>query len=176
MDDKMPRAVSAPRSKGALAKPETGSNQALTAPAATSPLALNGLADQLGLTPEQLAFLQFLKAQKPPTQAPTVPANPFFGAPIVPNAAALAATAVAAPVQVTSSPVVVDTTATVVETKTLRIQFGAKPTYTTLYSTKVVPTRMTSYVTMSIAVAPTAAAPIANPFFNPAAFPLAYLG
>lgn len=176
MDDKVPKAISSPRSKGAL-RPDQGvekGSQAL-APAATQPHALNGLADQLGLTPEQLAFLQFLKAQKQPTQPPTVPTN-FFGAPLLPNAAALAVSAAVHPVQVTSSPVVVDTTATVVETKTLRIQFGAKPTYTTLYSTKIVPTRMTSYVTMSVAVAPTAAAPLANPFFNPAAFNLAYLG
>lgn len=175
MDDKIPKAVSAPRSKGSLGKPEA---DRAVAPgvAATSPLGLNGLADQLGLTPEQLAFLQFLKAQKPPTQQPTIPQN-FFGGPL-PNAAAFAAASAvaAAPIQVTSSPVVIDTTTTVIESKTLRIQFGAKPTYTTLYSTKVVPTRMTSYVTMSIAVQPTAAPPLGNPFFNPAAFPLAYLG
>jgi len=174
----MPK-ITAPRSKGAIVKSE---GEKINTPASGPPnnpaLGLNGLADQLGLTAEQLAFLQFLKAQKQPTQAtvPTVPNN-FFAQQqqFVPNPVALQGSA-APQLQLTSSPVVVDTTTTVIESKTLRIQFGAKPTYTTLYSTKIVPTRMTSYVTMSVAVAPTAAAPIGNPYFNPAAFPLAYLG
>ncbi|CAL8081364.1 unnamed protein product [Orchesella dallaii] len=172
MDDKIPK-ISPPRSKGAIARPESEKPaQSALGPPSNAALGLNGLADQLGLTAEQLAFLQFLKAQKQPTQAPTLPNN-FFAQQLVPNAVPGSAAPL---LQLTSSPVVVDTTTTIVESKTLRIQFGAKPTYTTLYSTKIVPTRMTSYVTMSVAVAPTAAAPIANPFFNPAAFPLAYLG
>ncbi|ODN01352.1 hypothetical protein Ocin01_05324 [Orchesella cincta] len=172
MDDKIPK-ITAPRSKGAIARP--GEKIPASGPPNNAALGLNGLADQLGLTAEQLAFLQFLKAQKQPTQqAPTLPNN-FFAQQLVPNPVPLTGSA-PPQLQITSSPVVVDTTTTIVESKTLRIQFGAKPTYTTLYSTKIVPTRMTSYVTMSVAVAPTAAAPLANPFFNPAAFPLAYLG
>lgn len=76
--------------------------------------------------------------------------------------------------QTITSPVVQQTIVTQTESKVLKLTFGAKTAYTTLYSTQVVPTLQTMYVTTSIAVQPTA-----NPFqgFFPQPYnPFAYLG
>ncbi|XP_071055827.1 uncharacterized protein [Onthophagus taurus] len=60
---------------------------------------------------------------------------------------------------VTSSPVVQSTTVTATESKVLKLTFGAKTAYTTIFSTKLVPTLLTTYMTASVPVQPTAAFP-----------------
>ncbi|KAJ9582003.1 hypothetical protein L9F63_003693, partial [Diploptera punctata] len=60
--------------------------------------------------------------------------------------------------QITSTPVVTQTVVTETNSKVLKLTFGAKTAYTTLLSTKVVPTLLTTYVTQSIPVQPTAPA------------------
>lgn len=76
--------------------------------------------------------------------------------------------------QTITTPVVQQTIVTQTESKVLKLTFGAKTAYTTLYSTQVVPTLQTMYVTTSVPVQPTA-----NPFqgfYPPAYNPFAYLG
>jgi len=138
------------------------------------------------LTPEQLAFLQYFNQAGgrggffPPTYPRGYP--PFYQQPqqLQTSESGAHIPHPQLPLQqhhqqhqqqaIISSPVVYDTTATITETKTLRILFGAKPTHTTLYSTKIVPTRLTSYVMAS--VQPTAV----NSLFNAPPFPFSYLG
>ncbi|XP_069696837.1 uncharacterized protein [Periplaneta americana] len=69
---------------------------------------------------------------------------------------------------VTSTPVVTQTVVTETDSKVLKLTFGAKTAYTTLLSTKVVPTVLTTYVTASVPVQPTAPA---FPGYFPAAYP-----
>lgn len=73
---------------------------------------------------------------------------------------------------VTSSPVVQSTVVTQTNSKVLKLTFGAKTAYTTVFSTTVVPTVLTTYMTASVPVAPTAAAPF--PGYYPAPFPGGY--
>ncbi|XP_073814053.1 uncharacterized protein isoform X2 [Musca autumnalis] len=76
--------------------------------------------------------------------------------------------------QTITTPVVQQTIVTQTQSKILKLTFGAKTAYTTLYSTQVVPTQQTTYVTTSVPVQPTA-----NPFpgyFPPGYNPFAYLG
>lgn len=76
--------------------------------------------------------------------------------------------------QTITSPIVQQTIVTQTESKVLKLTFGAKTAYTTLYSTQVVPTIQTMYVTTSVPVQPSA-----NPFqgFFPQPYnPFAYLG
>ncbi|GBP74491.1 hypothetical protein EVAR_61977_1, partial [Eumeta japonica] len=61
--------------------------------------------------------------------------------------------------QLTSTPVVVNTQVTATDSQILKLTFGAKTVFTTLYETKVVPTVLTSYVTQSVPVQPSAAFP-----------------
>lgn len=69
---------------------------------------------------------------------------------------------------VTSTPVVTQTIVTQTDSKVLKLTFGAKTAYTTITSTRVVPTILTTYVTASVPVVqPTAA----FPGFFPAPFP-----
>lgn len=68
---------------------------------------------------------------------------------------------------VTSSPVVQNTIITATDSKILKLTFGAKTAYTTIFSTKLVPTVVTSYMTTSVPVQPTAA----FPGFFPAPYP-----
>ncbi|KAJ0179493.1 hypothetical protein K1T71_005205 [Dendrolimus kikuchii] len=75
---------------------------------------------------------------------------------------------------VTSTPVVVNTEVTATDSQILKLTFGAKTVYTTLFSTKVVPTVLTSYVTSSVPVQPSAAG---FPGYFPAPFaPFPYVG
>ncbi|KAI4462449.1 hypothetical protein MML48_4g00018608 [Holotrichia oblita] len=60
---------------------------------------------------------------------------------------------------VTSSPIVQNTVVTETESKILKLTFGAKTAYTTIFSTKVVPTVLTTYMTASVPVQATAAFP-----------------
>lgn len=60
--------------------------------------------------------------------------------------------------QITSTPVVTQTIVTATESKVLKLTFGAKTAYTTLFSTRVVPTQLTTYITQSVPVQQTAAA------------------
>ncbi|GJQ83927.1 hypothetical protein Trydic_g8667 [Trypoxylus dichotomus] len=60
---------------------------------------------------------------------------------------------------VTSSPIVQNTVITETQSKVLKLTFGAKTAYTTIFSTKVVPTVLTTYMTASVPVAATAAFP-----------------
>ncbi|XP_063227922.1 uncharacterized protein LOC134533986 [Bacillus rossius redtenbacheri] len=69
---------------------------------------------------------------------------------------------------VTSTPVVTQTVVTATDSKVLKLTFGAKTAYTTIFSTKVVPTVITTYVTTSIPVQPTAPA---FPGYFPAPYP-----
>ncbi|KAK0084306.1 hypothetical protein PV325_007301 [Microctonus aethiopoides] len=59
---------------------------------------------------------------------------------------------------ITSAPIVTQTMATVYDSRILKLTFGAKTAYTTLFSSKVVPTDITTYVTTTVAVQPTVAA------------------
>ncbi|XP_044749451.1 uncharacterized protein LOC123310122 isoform X2 [Coccinella septempunctata] len=90
-------------------------------------------------------------------QFPQAPLNPLF--PPVPQAQIQ--------FTVTSSPVVQTTTVTETRSKVLKITFGAKTAYTTVLSSTVVPTVLTTYVTSSVPVQPTAA----FPGFFPAPYP-----
>lgn len=75
--------------------------------------------------------------------------------------------------QVTSTPVVVNTEVIATESKVLKLTFGAKTVFTTLYNTKVVPTALTSYITQSVPVQPSAG----FPGYFPAPFaPFPYVG
>lgn len=69
---------------------------------------------------------------------------------------------------ITSSPILQTTTVTETRSKVLKITFGAKTAYTTVLSSTVVPTVLTTFVTSSVAVQPTAAA---FPGFFPAPYP-----
>jgi hypothetical protein len=69
---------------------------------------------------------------------------------------------------ITSTPVVTQTVVTETDSKILKLTFGAKTAYTTLLSTKVVPTVLTTYVTASIPVQPSAPA---FPGYFPAPYP-----
>jgi hypothetical protein len=156
MDEKYPRALPTP----------TKSTKTLVPKGRAAAEA--GLPDFSNLTSEQLAFLRYFsgvggQAQHPQQGLPMQNPNPFFPSPHLPS--------LQPQFQLTSSPVVIDTVTTIVETKTLRIQFGSKPTQTTLYSTRVVPTKVTSYLTASLP----ATAAIQN-FFPQAPYPLAFLG
>ncbi|XP_073994663.1 uncharacterized protein isoform X2 [Rhodnius prolixus] len=72
---------------------------------------------------------------------------------------------------VTSSPIVQQTIITQTDSKVLKLTFGAKTAYTTLYSTRVLPTLVTTYVTSQLPVQPTIPAfPQFFPPFNPFSF------
>lgn len=75
--------------------------------------------------------------------------------------------------QLTSTPVVLNTEVTATDSQVLKLTFGAKTVYTTLYTTKVVPTVLTSYVTSSVPVQASAG----YPGYFPAPFaPFPYVG
>ncbi|KAL3265497.1 hypothetical protein HHI36_009701 [Cryptolaemus montrouzieri] len=88
-------------------------------------------------------------ALPPALQFPQAPVNPLF--PPVPQPQPQ--------FSVTSSPVVQSTIVTQTTSKVLKLTFGAKTAYTTVLSTTVVPTVLTTYVTASVPVQPTAAFP-----------------
>lgn len=88
---------------------------------------------------------------------PILPPNPLF--PQLPNQQ----------FQITSTPIVTQAIVTATDSKVLKLTFGAKTAYTTLYSTRVVPTLVTTYLTASVPfVQPTAAA---FPGYFPAPYP-----
>lgn len=58
--------------------------------------------------------------------------------------------------QIQSTPVVQQQIVTQTDSKILKIHFGARTAYTTIFNTRVIPTMVTSYVTQSIAVQPSA--------------------
>lgn len=87
----------------------------------------------------------------PPHQMPAVPLFP----PLQPQ------------FTVTTAPLVQQTVATVSDSRILKLTFGAKTAYTTLYSTRLVPTEVTAYVTSTIALQQPAVAP-GYPGFYPA--------
>lgn len=68
----------------------------------------------------------------------------------------------------TSTPVVTQTVVTETDSKVLKLTFGAKTAYTTLLSTKVIPTVLTTYVTASVPLQPSAPA---FPGYFPAPYP-----
>lgn len=74
----------------------------------------------------------------------------------------------AAQYSVTSTPVVTQTIVTQIESKVLKLTFGAKTAYTTITSTRVVPTVLTTFVTASVPVVQQTAA---FPGYFPGAFP-----
>lgn len=61
--------------------------------------------------------------------------------------------------QLQSTPIITQLMLTQTNSKVLKLTFGAKTAYTTLFSTTVVPTQLTTYLTQSVAVQPTAAFP-----------------
>jgi hypothetical protein len=69
---------------------------------------------------------------------------------------------------ITSTPVVTQTVVTETNSKVLKLTFGAKTAYTTLLSTRLVPTVLTTYVTASVPVQPSAPA---FPGYFPAPYP-----
>ncbi|XP_072747385.1 uncharacterized protein [Anoplolepis gracilipes] len=71
---------------------------------------------------------------------------------------------------VTSAPLVTQTLATISDSRVLKLTFGAKTAYTTLFSTRVVPTELTTYVTNTVPVQPTIPA---YPGYYPAPVPYA---
>lgn len=74
---------------------------------------------------------------------------------------------------ITSTPVVMNTEVVATDSQVLKLTFGAKTVYTTLFTTKVVPTVLTSYVTSSVPVQPSAG----YPGYFPAPFaPFPYVG
>lgn len=73
--------------------------------------------------------------------------------------------------QIVSTPVVTNAMVTQTNSKVLKLTFGAKTAYTTLFSTQVVPTLLTTYITNS--VQPTAAA---FPGYFPAPYGFPYVG
>ncbi|KAH9641864.1 hypothetical protein HF086_011614 [Spodoptera exigua] len=77
---------------------------------------------------------------------------------------------------VISTPVVVNTEVTATNSQVLKLTFGAKTVYTTLFTTQVVPTVLTSYVTSSIPVQPTAAPPGFPGYYQPPFAPFPYVG
>ncbi|CAG2053507.1 unnamed protein product [Timema podura] len=68
----------------------------------------------------------------------------------------------------TSTPIVTQTLVTETSSKVLKLTFGAKTAYTTLFSTKVIPTLLTTYLTTSVPVQPTAPS---FPGYFPAPYP-----
>ncbi|KAK9873033.1 hypothetical protein WA026_020765 [Henosepilachna vigintioctopunctata] len=92
-----------------------------------------------------------------PLPFPRAPVNPLY--PQLPQAQPQ--------FSLTSSPVLQTTTVTQATSKVLKLTFGAKTAYTTVVSSVVVPTVLTSFVTTSVPVQPTAA----FPGFFPAPFP-----
>lgn len=73
--------------------------------------------------------------------------------------------------QVTSTPIITQTVVTATESKVLKLTFGAKTAFTTLYSTKVIPTQVTTYLTAQVPVQPTQQYPSFFPApFNPFSF------
>ncbi|XP_050529617.1 uncharacterized protein LOC126899104 [Daktulosphaira vitifoliae] len=58
---------------------------------------------------------------------------------------------------VMSTPVITESMVTQTDSRVLKLTFGAKTAYTTLYSSSVFPTQVTSYLTQSVAVQPTIA-------------------
>lgn len=68
--------------------------------------------------------------------------------------------------QIQSTPIVQQQIVTQTDSKVLKLTFGARTAYTTLYNTRVVPTMVTSFVTQSIAVQPSA-----FPGFYPGHYP-----
>ncbi|EGI63042.1 PREDICTED: mucin-17 [Acromyrmex echinatior] len=69
---------------------------------------------------------------------------------------------------VTSAPIVTQTLATISDSRVLKLTFGAKTAYTTLFSTRVVPTELTTYITNTVPVQPTVPA---YPGYYPAPVP-----
>lgn len=77
--------------------------------------------------------------------------------------------------QITTAPIVTQTMVTETRSKILKLTFGAKTAYTTLFSTNVVPTILTTYITQSLPIVqPTAAFPGYFPGAPYAQFP--YVG
>ncbi|XP_045487816.1 uncharacterized protein LOC111001722 isoform X1 [Pieris rapae] len=76
---------------------------------------------------------------------------------------------------VTSTPVVINTEVVATNSQVLKLTFGAKTVYTTLFSTAVVPTVLTSYVTSSIPLQPSAA-PGFPGYYPPPYAPFPYVG
>lgn len=101
------------------------------------------------------------------TIAPVLPNIPAFNPPINPLFQQQQQFAV------TTSPVVQTTIVTEVSSKILKLTFGAKTAYTTILSTKVVPTVLTTYMTASVPVQQTAAFPGIYPAPYP---PFPYVG
>lgn len=75
----------------------------------------------------------------------------------------------------TSTPVVVNTEITATDSQVLKLTFGAKTVYTTLFNTKVVPTAVTSYITSSVPVQPTGI-PNFPGYYPPPFAPFPYVG
>lgn len=76
--------------------------------------------------------------------------------------------------QVTTAPIVTQTMVTQTKSKILKLTFGAKTAYTTLFSTTVVPTILTTYVTQSL---PFVQQTAAFPGYFPAPYaPFPYVG
>ncbi|CAH1393427.1 unnamed protein product [Nezara viridula] len=72
---------------------------------------------------------------------------------------------------ITSSPIITQTVITETDSKVLKLTFGAKTAYTTLYSTRVIPTLLTTYHTTQLPIQPTVAPfPSFFPPFNPFSF------
>lgn len=76
--------------------------------------------------------------QIPQLPIPPQPINPLFQQP--------------QQFQITTAPIVTQATVTQTRSKILKLTFGAKTAYTTLFSTNVVPTILTTYITQSLPI------------------------
>lgn len=77
--------------------------------------------------------------------------------------------------QITTAPIIQQTMVTETQSKILKLTFGAKTAYTTLFSTNVVPTLLTTFVTQSVPIVQQTAA--AFPGYFPAPYaPYPYVG
>lgn len=76
--------------------------------------------------------------------------------------------------QITTAPIVTQTVVTETRSKILKLTFGAKTAYTTLFSTNVVPTILTTYITHSVPIVQQTAA-FAG-YFPPPYAPYPYVG
>lgn len=71
--------------------------------------------------------------------------------------------------QITTAPIITQTMVTNTQSKILKLTFGAKTAYTTIFSTTVVPTLLTTFVTQSVPFVQ--ATPAAFPGYFPAQYP-----
>ena len=110
----------------------------------------NGISTSFSTISRPVATVSKTEYEVVPSSIPTLPIPPAPINPLFQQQAQF---------QFTTAPIVTQTMVTEVQSKVLKLTFGAKTAYTTLFSTAVVPTILTTYITQSVQVQPTAAFP-----------------